>query len=81
MKYSTVNDYDPGGDMPADGDTLAQYLTYMGVWVGPFGVVVPLPKRSVNPRARVGSLPASQAAGGSLCRISAGTMKEQLKRS
>ena len=52
MKYSTVNDYDPGGDMPADGDTLAQYLTYMGVWGSPFGTVVPLPKKSVNPRAR-----------------------------
>ena len=52
MKYSTVNDSDPGGDMPADGDTLAQYLIYMGVWGSPFGMVVPLPKRSVNPRAR-----------------------------
>ena len=52
MKYSTANDYDPGGDMPADGDPLAQYLTYMGVWGSPFGAVVPLPKRSVNPRAR-----------------------------
>ena len=53
MKYSTANDYDPDGDIPADADTLAQYLTYMGIWGSPFGVVVPLPKRSgVNPRAR-----------------------------
>jgi hypothetical protein len=29
MEYSTANDYDPGGDMPADGDPLIQYLTYM----------------------------------------------------
>ena len=31
MKYSTANDYDPGGDMSADADPLTQYLTYMGV--------------------------------------------------
>ena len=54
MKYSTANDYDPEGDKPADAIPLAQYLTYMGVWVGPFGTVVPFPKERESPRV-VGS--------------------------